>query len=51
MIDHEFEKTLSGFMKNHWNVFDDHSGKEAEFKVFELYRAELQKYLQKVRGM
>ncbi len=51
VIDHEFEKTLSGFMKNHWNVFDDHSGKEAEFKVFELYRAELQKYLQKVRGM
>jgi hypothetical protein len=49
VIDPEFEKTLSSFMKNHWSIFDDNSSKDAEIKVFHLYRAEIQKYLQKVK--
>ena len=51
VIDIQFEKTLCGFMKHHWSVFDDNNSKEAELKVFHLYRAELQNYLQKVGSM
>jgi hypothetical protein len=48
VIDPEFEKTLSSFMRNHWNIFDQHANKDSELKLFQLYKAELQKYLQQV---
>lgn len=48
VIDSDFEKTLTKFMRNHWNVLDSNSDKQQLMKIFELYRADLKQYLQAV---
>lgn len=49
VIDPEFEKTLTSFMMSHWSILDQSGNKEVETKLFEAYKSEVQKYLQKVR--
>lgn len=49
VIDPDFERVLTDFMKHHWAVFEEGYGdKEAQTKVFHLYRAEIQKYIENV---
>lgn len=48
LIDPQFEKTLAGFMKNNWAIFDGPPNKQNESKVFEQFRSQLKNYLQTV---